>query len=441
MNGPQTAPEPPAPEDLPGTGRLIVAFSGGPDSTCLLHLLRTPSPARPLVAVHVDHKLDPESPERARRAREWAESRGVEFRLLAVPVEDAAGSGPEAAARSARYRALAGIMRTGDCLLTAHHADDQVETVLLRLLRGAGAAGLAGIQAVRRFGPGWLARPLLGWRRCEIERYLRSHDLGSLADPLNQDLELDRNYLRQVVLPAIERRWPGYRSAILRSAGLCAEAGTAVERQAGADFQACRGTFELTGEIVVKCAGWLKLGRFRANEVLRHWCAQKGLPVPSAKSLESFFRQCQTAAPEQAPKLDWPAACLHRFGARLWLDLKPLPADDWHLDWRPPQAIQLPHGFGCLRVGGTQDSWPRGRWRVGSGRPGEAIRLPGRDHHSPVKELLRVAGVPPWRRRGWPRIYFDGRLLALAPKWLDAEFAGLLECLAAELRWDIRPDP
>jgi len=136
------------PATLPGRGRVMVAFSGGPDSVCLLHQLSLGQPGRELLCVHIDHRLDADSQRRAERAGEIAGRLGVACRI--VPVEVGTGRGPEAQARHARYQALESLMQDGDTLVTAHHADDQAETVLLRLVRGAGPDGLAGIRPARR---------------------------------------------------------------------------------------------------------------------------------------------------------------------------------------------------------------------------------------------------------------------------------------------------
>ena len=198
--------------------RYLVAFSGGLDSTVLLDLLAGSADARlPVIALHVDHQLHPDSASWAEHAVRVARSFGVDCRVLAVRPDTAAGRGTEAAAREARYAALGGCLEPGDWLLSGHHEDDQVETLLLNLLRGSGPDGLAAMPEARPFAGGWLVRPMLGVSRAELERHAEVERLDWIEDPSNAERGYDRNYLRHEVLPVIGARWPDAGMRLRRS--------------------------------------------------------------------------------------------------------------------------------------------------------------------------------------------------------------------------------
>ena len=186
---------------------LCVAFSGGPDSTALLHALATLPRERALRAVHVDHGLHPDSVRWAEHARTFCAGLEIPCTVCRVSVDTRAGLGIEGAAREARYAALAGQLQPGELLLTAHHRDDQVETVLLKLLRGAGPEGLGGMRVRRPLGAGELWRPLLDVPRAVLRDYVQAHALACLDDPANADPRLARYVLRHEILPRLAAHW------------------------------------------------------------------------------------------------------------------------------------------------------------------------------------------------------------------------------------------
>jgi tRNA(Ile)-lysidine synthase len=419
-----------------GDGNLL-AFSGGPDSACLLHLLLDRGLGPRLRVVHVDHGLDDASAERARSARALAERLGADCRIERLARDEATGGGPEAAARRARYQRLCALMRPGDHLLTAHHADDQVETVLLRLLRGAGPTGLAGMAGLRPLPPGFLARPLLRCTRADILAYLEARGIEPVDDPSNRDPSFDRNYLRHRVLPAIARRWPGYRSAVLRAADWQRSAAAAVDARARSDWQRTW-TAAASGEALLALSQWLALEPNRACAVIRHWCSLHGLPEPPTPRLRDFRRQCLEARSDRQPLLDWPAAQLRAHRNALWLDRKPLPPDDWQLDWSPRAPAPLPAG-GSLVLQGPRPRGLDGAWQLGPAPAGARLRPREGGRGRRVGELLREAGIPPWRRPALPALTIDGRLAAVATDWLDAAFSRQLSAAGARLEWRGRP--
>lgn len=414
---------------LPGQKRVVVAFSGGPDSVCLLHRLAGAGLDRPLHCVHVDHGLDRHSEERARRAAELADSLGVDCEVIRVETDRLPG--PEAAARNARYAALEAAMADGETLVTAHHADDQTETVLMRLIRGAGPEGLAGIPRQRRFGPGWLVRPLIDWTRADIERWLVDHRLECIRDPANDLPDFDRNFLRHEILPALRRRWSGVDPALRHSARLCGGAAEFIRRRVETDLdRAARDGDSLVLGTLDDDGGWYR------GEIIRHWCFRQGIEAPPGRRLAEFADQLCAAGHDRTPTLRWSGYILRAWRGRLWLEREPSGSGDWRVAW-DGAPLSIPGGLGELRLRGA--GRPPEGLEVRSGTGGEAVRLAGEGFSRKTKRLLAQAGVPPWQRSRWPRVWRDGRLVALGDCWLDAGFAALLADRGLRLEWSGGP--
>ncbi|MBT6276031.1 MAG: tRNA lysidine(34) synthetase TilS, partial [Chromatiales bacterium] len=212
-----------------------IAYSGGADSTALLALaaeLRDEGLITDLRAVHVHHGLSPQADVWGEHCLAVANRLGVVLEIKRIDVTEYKEGGLEAAAREGRYKAIQQVMDKDDVVVTAHHLQDQAETVLLRLFRGAGVEGLVGMSKRRSFGPGWLVRPLLGISQDEMANWLRGTPLPWIEDPMNVDEHLDRVYLRKSVMPVVRRRWAAADRVIARSAAHHATAVRAL-RQAG----------------------------------------------------------------------------------------------------------------------------------------------------------------------------------------------------------------
>lgn len=417
----------------------VVAFSGGPDSVCLLHQLSAARDRGPLRVVHIDHALDPDSARRARRARAIARGLGVDCEVHRIePARRSRDGGPEAAARHARYACLQAMLDCGDHVLTAHHADDQVETVVLRLLRGAGPAGLSGMQPLRPLGPGWLGRPLLGWSRSAIVEYLARHDLEYQHDPGNRDLSLDRNYLRHEVMPVLARRWPGYRGSLLQSARWQRTAALALEHDAARQLEACSRVRGPSGERLVDLEAWLALAPEPSFAVIRAWCEHAGIETPRVRPLQAFRRQCRSAADDRQPALDWPAGRIHAWRGWLWLDVKPDPPAQWSRIWPQADCCPVPAGGALCWTGCDRTALGR-EWVLAPTRPAMKLRIHIDGPRRRVAELMREAGVPPWRRYRFPALHLDDRLCAIGADWLDAEFAKRMRDCGGTLEWQRRP--
>ena len=259
--------------------RYVLAFSGGLDSTCLLHALSCLPEDTPILAMHVDHGLHAASADWTRHCADVCADLGVPYESCEVSVDPRSGLGPEAAAREARYEALRAALHQGDWLLTAHHLDDQAETLLLNLLRGSGVSGLAGIPNKTALGDAWLVRPLLSFPRAALEAYAQQHALRWVDDPSNDENDPDRNFLRNKVLPLVESRWPAARRRLAHSAGLTRDAASLLADLGDADFR------ELRHGDSLPIAGLLRLSLPRQKNLLRRAVHALGLPpLPGSAS-------------------------------------------------------------------------------------------------------------------------------------------------------------
>ncbi len=300
----------------PDRARYCVAFSGGLDSTALLYAmtqLRERTPLMQVRAVHVNHHLLPQADAWADHCRAVASSLAVTLEVIDIHVAPGAGVSPEAAARAARYRALESRLAEDEMLLTAHHQEDQLETVLLQLLRGAGVAGLAAMPEDAPFGRGRHLRPLLGIARAVLEELVRAAGLSWVEDSSNTDVRYDRNYLRHRVLPVLRERWPGAAGTVARTARHLAEAQSLLDDLARIDLA---GAVEDGGLSLEKLR---ELAPPRARNLLRFWIRASGFPPPSTVKLHDILRQMLESRIDAAPRVAWGAAEIARRRGRLYL--------------------------------------------------------------------------------------------------------------------------
>lgn len=415
---------------LPRCRRYLVAYSGGLDSHVLLHALAALRPrldGTALAAVHVDHGLQPS-------AKHWSEhcvavcrQLDIPIRVVRVDARPGPGESPEAAARAARYRALQELMEKDDCLLTAQHQDDQAETFLLQLLRGAGPRGAAGMPRLAPFGPGWIARPLLAFPRAALRRYAEAQGLQWVDDPTNFDTVYDRNFLRHEILPRLARRWPAVARTLARAAEHQAEAFRVMESVAREDLERVRGARE--GTLSVR--ELLRLDDVRRRGVLRLWVRERGLPIPSQAHLLQVTSSVLSAAEDATPCVRWSGAEVRRYRDGLYALLAPLPPHSAAtvLHWTVNAPLELPEGVGGrlvaretlgagLRLTTLQGESVTVRFRRG----GEKCQPAGRRETHTLKKLLQEAAIPPWERDRIPLIYVGDRLAAVAGLWICEPF-------------------
>lgn len=415
--------------DLPNeVSGCCVALSGGMDSSVLLHALAASNEdlARPpLRAVHVNHGLHPDASRWALHCQAFCDKLGVPLTSLTEAVPRGGGRGLEAAARAARYAAFAAQLRTSECLLTAHHEDDQLETLLLRLLRGTGVDGLGGIVARRQFADGWLQRPLLMVPKAAIVDYANHNLLGWLADPSNEDVQLDRNYLRCRVVPLLRARWPAVATTAARTARLARDAAAVLDELAAADAAAV-----LVND-VLELPPFRSLSAIRQRHALRHALKRGGFEMPSDAQLTVGIQQLLSAAADRQPVMRWPGGQVRRYRECLYLlstdpdrELRDLPTEvEWHATDRPLELGSLRGNLRLERVDDGGFRLPEHPLRVGFRIGGERIRGLGRRHHVSLKKLFQERGVLPWMRGHIPLVYAGERLVSVADLLAAGEFA------------------
>lgn len=414
---------------------LCVAYSGGADSTALLHAFAQLPQARGrgLRALHVDHGLHDESARWSEHCRRFCEALDVPIEIVRVQVERSRGEGLEAAARRARYGAFAQNLRPGEWLVLAHHRDDQVETVLLKLLRGAGPHGLAGMRERRPLGRGMLWRPLLDTPRTALREYVVGHGLEYVDDPSNADTSLSRNYLRAEILPKLHAHWPHASQSILHSARLCRESADHLDALADSALQSLRGDAE-----TLDAAGWSALPDALRALVLERWLHARGLPAPTHAQLAELRRQVAETRRDHVPGVRWPGA-----EVRLWRGALHAMApvgevpEGWEASWRG-ETLQLPGGGTLLLEDASGKPTPRPlappllvRFRRG----GERIRPAGDAHTRELRDLLQGAGIPPWQRARIPLVFRGDELVAVADLWSSDAGRALFESASAHPRW------
>lgn len=394
-------------------GNRWLGFSGGLDSTVLLHLLSRQG--LELRAIHVNHGLSANAGAWQEHCAAMADSLGVPFVARRVQV-DRDGRGLEQAARDARYRVFGEVLQPGDELLLAQHGDDQVETFFLRLLRGAGALGLAAMADARPLGGASVLRPLLGVGRAQLEEYAREHRLRWIEDESNADQSLDRNYLRAAVLPLLSERWP-LRERVTRAVQNLREAAELLGDLGSADLELCDQRRERFGESISLASVRLLPQRRRKN-LLRSWIAACGGSMPEAPHLEQALQQALQSGEDTQMAVAVGGLVARRFRDRLFLT-PPLPASPAgrQYRWNGRDRLELAGGWTL-----TVDSgWPQGDYQVCYRSGGERARPTHRRHSQALKKLLQEAGLEPWLRDLVPLVYRDGTLLAVGDLFLCEE--------------------
>lgn len=401
--------------DAPG---WCVALSGGLDSTVLLHLLAASTDRPALRAVHVHHGLQQVADAWPAHCQRLCDSLGIELLVRRVAV--AQGASLEQSARNARYAEFADLLRPGELLVTGQHREDQAETLLLRLLRGAGLRGVAAMPQQRPIGNGLLVRPLLAVPRHDLHDYARAHGLSWVEDPSNDDIRFDRNYLRHEVIPALTRRWPSAARSLARAAGHLAEAGGLLDELAREDLEQAQGEEHLQwlGLPSLHLPALARLSPARQRNALQFWLsAFTRLPNTDHWGGWSDLRDARGDA---APIWRLTDGEIHRAGERIyWLSGAWLAPLSQPVHWNhPAQALALP-GNGSVTLGG---SVPPGPLRIEYRKGGEVVNVPGRGRRD-LKRLLNERGVPGFVRGRLPLLYAGTRLLAVAnlPELADGD--------------------
>ena len=433
-------------QQYPGCRRLLLGVSGGLDSMVLLHAcwllferIRKQRTAQhsgqhsgqqaeqvhPALAfaglrvVHVNHGISDHAMRWQAHCQAVCQDLGIEFVARQVVVQRDPGQSPEAVARTARYEVFARELAADEALLLAHHQDDQVETVLLRVLRAAGPRGLAGMPESRVLGAGMVWRPLLALRREQLARWATAHTLRWVEDDSNSDERLSRNYLRHRVIPLLAAHWPGWRHSVSRTAALGADADSLLSELAAQLLL----TLSPADSDRLLCAGLRELSSAKQRLVIRHWLLRETEQMPGWRLVQRVQDELLGARDDAQPQINWQHWQLRRFREELYLiealdNLPALPVAGYA--WQPQGdgryvARVLP-GNGSLRLYQQTGAQKRNAMRLPAGQcairyrqGGEQCALPGRPQR-PLKKILQEFALPPWLRERTPLLYIDNKL-------------------------------
>lgn len=461
---------------FPKYQQLWLALSGGLDSVVLLDLVvrYCQQQNQDLNVIHIHHGLSANADQWALHCQQLCENYqtrfGINIECQVHRVQLDTSGNIEAQARQARYQVFSDALQQEDLILMAHHSDDQAETLLLRLMRGAGSQGLAGMPQQRTLGQGRLFRPLLNYSRQQLEEYAHQQQLSWVEDESNVSLEFDRNYLRHQVMPLLKQRWPSTNRVLSRVGQNLSDAAELNRDLAELDLEkVCHGEKSLC------CQALVELTQVRQTNLLRHWLQKGGMPELEQKQWQVIFTEIVAAREDAEPCFDWGGYQLRRFRNRLYL-LKPsrsksdlltssqdhvslnqsstcidiskgyrlsglplstasihlvLPGGEWSLQSLSRQLSQQ-RDKAEFELGANSSNKVRlklpdsGHLELRYRQGGEKICLPKRGTKA-LKKLLQEADIPPWQRQQLPLLWWvstDGKehLIAVADLWFDRGF-------------------
>jgi len=434
-------------KSFPTANAYIVGFSGGADSTALLHALSIVKDQLgiPVSAVHVNHGLHDDASQWQQQCELFCEQIGIKLIRLKIDLENRSGKGLEAEARHLRYQAISSLLTPGTSLLTAHHADDQAETLLLNLMRGSGIDGLSAMPESRPLGNGLLQRPMLEFQNVAILEYLRKNNIEWIEDPSNQCLNHDRNFVRHEVIPLLEKRWPEVSKRLLLTRKAMTGARRLLDNLSDDYIEK-----NLDHPYVLKITTGLIDGPELFKLVLRRWMKQSGRQTIPAYRLEAFYEQVRQANHKPNIVVRWDESSLHLYKQKLWLlpdpGVLPCPVVEWSAG---QDEIDLGTDIGLLvfeqkkEDGKPSEDKPNPTSKIALanellvlGRAdleGSVIELGS--HHKSLKNLFQTADIPPWLRDCVPFCKLDGELVAMGDWCIGAKFESWLTENNIRMTW------
>jgi len=429
---------------IPANQRYVIALSGGLDSMALLYFTLTYLKGQnaDVVALHVHHGLSSSADSWADYCRLSCQLLGIEYCVEEVEVTPN-GKGLEAAARKARYQVFEAYLSEGGILLQGHHQNDQAETVLMRMLRGSGPEGLAGIPPQRELAAGQLFRPWLDVPRSLLRQQAEQFNLGWIDDESNTDTQYDRNFIRHRILPLLQARWPETLNSLTRVSERAAQAHQQISIWSKTRLDALLSPYYWQDKALMLAA----LSQYPEHEqriLVRHWLDAQRLEHPPEAVFERIWRELIPAHNSAQPELRWGQNRLRRYQGCLFY-LSPSAANEEEIEYcydlavfpeDLPQMLTLGHrnlrfdllpanaaipDNACLLRLPVQGESVVVRTRTG----GESLRLPGSRHSKALKKILQDQHVPPWRRQGLPLIFYGEALASIACGLVAEGFAAV----------------
>lgn len=420
-------------QSLPPSKTIWVGFSGGLDSSVLLHALKTQYPINiDLRAIHVHHGLQKQADDWATHCQKICEQWQVPLEIVRIDISESHRN-TEHKARQARYAVFQKILPAGATLALAHHQDDVVETLFLRLLRGSGTQALANMQPQSQRDQYHIWRPFLHCSRADLEQYAEQHHLQWIEDDSNSDTRFDRNFIRHEILPKLEQRFTNAKQAIAQSADLLAADATLLKPHIESAFAHCL----IGNELCI--SKLLMLNTSMQAHVFRAWLHQQSRATPTARALAEFLQQLQQHQSDDSITLEYADYRICAWRDALYAVPKTMAV---HTDattaifWDGLKPLVLPRG-GTLQWLGKQAIPLHIKYRIG----GETIQLKDQKIHHQVKKLLSQS-VPPWQRDSLPFVYNEqGELLAVGNCCISEILHQFNLQHACTLQWSLTNEP
>jgi len=416
-----------------------IAYSGGLDSHVLLHMLASiQNEINPkVVAVHINHGISSDADSWVKHCQKVCEDHSIEFQTFSVDLSQKSDKGTEAFAREKRYEVLGGLMNSHDLLLTAHHMDDQLETILLQLMRGSGPDGLVGMPQAREFSKGILLRLLLDYSREQIHKYALSESLSWVEDESNKSNKYDRNFLRNRIIPELLTRWPGALKTAQRAAKHQAEARSLINEVSNSDLDLiCESKYTK-----VDLSVFDNLSSIRKKNVLRAWIKINKLDMPDAQIIEKIITEVIHANADRNPCIKWKGGEIRRYRGYLYI-MNSLSVHDVEMSktWNLEGSLKLTSGYlravsgkgNGIKKAMLSDDTVEIRYRQG----GEQIKPSGRVETHDLKKLFQDQGILPWLRDRVPLIYYENELIAVADLWVASKYAATETEVAWQIIWE-----
>lgn len=425
--------------------KILVGFSGGIDSTVLLHTLcqikNNLNPSLQIRAIHIHHGLNIKADEWEQHCAQLCQQWDIPFICHHVSV-DPSQKGIEAAARDARYQAYREVLEVDEILVTAQHLDDQAETFLLALKRGSGPAGLSSMPEslpfIAKQGQTRLLRPLLTIPRVDLEQYMQAQHLPWVEDDSNQDDRYDRNFLRLHILPRLTARWPHISNAIARSASLCAEQESLLDELLQETLE---GMMDYRGGLFIDELA--ACSSAKRNALIRRWIGLHQLPMPPFNQLERIWQEVALARQDAEPVCRLGRVEVRRYQGALWVVSRVENLAGQQYTWLYPAPFELPESLGVLQVmeglGQIRPPEPHESVTVRFGLQG-TLNIVGRHRSRSSKKIWQELGVAPWMRERIPLVYYNDQLITAVGCFITPE--GLIddELPGIAIDWQKNPE-
>ena len=403
--------------------KIIVGYSGGLDSTVLLYSLTRINLNIPILAIHINHQQHHLSSEWEKFCINTAKVFGVKLISEKIQIEKKLGKATECEMRDHRYKVLRKYIEPNDWLMTAHHKNDQAETLLLSILRGSGVDGLSGIKPIRIFADGMLLRPLLGYSKAELINYAKIKNLEWIEDFSNEDNSFDRNFLRNKIIPQLEKRWPSINKRFYKVTSLALEASERSEDIAKIDL------FSIGNDKYIDSEKFIKLSDNRQRNLIRFILRMKNLQHPSYKQLVDGTKALRLIINGDKNKyIKLPDANIYNYRKKLYVIPQLSIQNNESLNLFPNKTIYLNNGMGSISLKKAKDTGIDPRilqdglkvsFRVG----GEVIKPSGKKHHYKLKKLFQEYKIYPWMRGRIPLLFYGNEIVSVGNLWIAEKFS------------------